>query len=132
MKSHGNIWAKETYGTDRPPNGVTKDDTAAWKQYLMDKYVHMKYAPKKATTTTINGNHKSLVTPLSPHKSSPGKSQRSSSSKFTNQAMPDTDLIHFDSTPTVSPITARQTKLSSPTGVAGPRQSTDFFADFGL
>ncbi|KAL3912736.1 MAG: hypothetical protein SGILL_006766 [Bacillariaceae sp.] len=104
------------------------DDAAGWKQYLTDKYVQKKYAPKTKTM---------FPTPATP--TSPAK-KRASSRKFANLPMPDIDLIHFDNdnistkmhtTPMNSPSTpARRTVKASPLG--SPNTSKDFFADFGL
>jgi hypothetical protein len=120
MRSHGNTRAKELYGGATPPNGFTPDDAAKWRQYLTDKYVHQKYAPSIRTTTLSLPK----TSPLTPTKLTPRVSKNT---KFTNEPMPDIDLIRFDS-PGSSPTVA--TKGKAP--IVSPNQSRDFFADFGL
>lgn len=129
MKAHGNIRAQEVYGSNKPPNGISKEDPIAWKQFLTDKYVHRKYAP---TTTkafpTVTTPPQTLTKNFS--------SRISKNAKFTNMPMPSIDLIHFgedhDTTSVnTSPSTpARSTKAAAP--LVSPNQSDNFFADFGL
>jgi len=121
MRSHGNILAQGIYGSATPPSGVTKDDVTAWKQYLTDKYVHKKYAPLQ---NSIPSSTTPTTPPTTPTKFSP---RYSKNKKFTNQPMPDIDLIHFDS-PKKSPVESSKTQTPN----VSPTQSNDFFGNFGL
>jgi len=112
MRSHGNMRAKEIYGGGSPPAGVSRDDPTGWKQYLTDKYVHRKYAPR-------NSGESSISTPPVTPTASPQVSR-----KFTNQPMTDIDLIHFGRTS--PPATGSNTKPVS------PMPKKDFFSEFGL
>jgi hypothetical protein len=117
MRAHGNLRAREVYGSVGPPNGVTKEDVTQWKQYLTDKYVHKKFAPSDGSSTA--------VPPIStPPASSMRKFSPRSPSKFTNQPMPNIDLIHFDSPSSDhEPVDVI---------VSEPKASEDFFGKFGL
>ena len=131
MKEHGNIRAQEIYGKNTPPNGISKDDAFAWKQFLTDKYVHRKYAPTTQSTTLP------MVTTTPPATPTTKLSSRISktNTKFTNLPMPDIDLIHFgDNTPMNSPTTpaGRSTVKTATPKMVSPNQSDDFFANFGL
>jgi hypothetical protein len=124
MRSHGNAKAKEMYGNSTPPNGISPDDPIQWRQYLTDKYVHKKYAPLpgiREMTTSFN----SKTPPPTPTKFASPRTLKNT--KFTNLAMPNIDLTHFDS-PKSSPAAFRKDKAP----LVSPTQSKDFFADFGL
>lgn len=40
----GNAKARELYGTAQPPLGISPEDAIVWRQFLVDKYVHRKFA----------------------------------------------------------------------------------------
>jgi hypothetical protein len=126
MKAHGNIRAQEIYGSSTPPNGIRNDDAIAWKQYLIDKYVHRKYAPTKSKTSLP-----AITTPPpTPAKFSPRIAKKA---KFTNLPIPDIELMHFeDTTPMNSPSTPAHGGTTKATPTVSPNQSNDFFANFGL
>lgn len=142
MKLIGNKRAYELYG-DTIPAGLTNTDTHRWKQYLIDKYVHKKYAGTQS-------KQKHLAKELAACPSSPpilkeerlndinhGTFEGSNSDFFTSFGEP-------SSPDRENHLYPKQSKTKQPTAMAitgephetrsgAPKaKSGDFFADFGL
>jgi hypothetical protein len=151
MTAIGNARAKELYG-DTLPSGLTNDDQIRWKEYLMDKYVHKKFAP--ASSSSSSASTGSMVPPAKPttgslfqHRASPKIAE---ATKHTNKKfLPDMDLIRFDddlvhnspSSPQHSsfPINNmnnnshyKSQTIGQPSSSSPPGKGKDFFAEFGL
>ena len=132
MKSMGNTRASQVYGKSVPLNGVSKDgDAQAWKQFLMDKYVHRKYAEQQQETPSSPS-----MFHASPGLSSPGLSgskRMMSKHQLPKNSMPDIDITHFEKN--VEPPQAASPALVTPVQkktLSTPATGDAFFGQFGL
>jgi hypothetical protein len=118
MRAMGNARAKYIYGDGRPP-GLTNTDTRRWKEYLTDKYVHKKFAPRQSGSPTPMAGFASPA--VSPRPSVVGSPRR----------IPYIDWMSLESH--TSPTDAKKT-VSPPTAanIVHPGTGDDFFALFGV
>jgi hypothetical protein len=147
MRSIGNVNARALYGAAQPPTGITNADAVAWKEFLMDKYVHRTFAapevrqPPPANSkqeqhdffmnesgNDIDHNDKKKGHDGDYFFSFPGPPAATTSKEI--------DLISFDDQ-NVSPSSASKPSppvwsSKQPISSKNPADSNDFFTQFGL
>jgi hypothetical protein len=133
MRSIGNARAAELYG-EGPPAGFTNTDSMRWKEYLIDKYVHCKYAPRSASTR-LEQRQEAPSSPLQFSSSQGFSPSRKAKKQLPKRTMPDIDLIHFDHS-TIAGASHNSPK-QPPSSMQGNKAGmsatgNDFFGQFGL
>jgi hypothetical protein len=147
MRSIGNANARSLYGAAHPATGITNADAFAWKEFLMDKYVHRKFARSEDQhSTTLQNQKKSLPQPGHDINENP-RNKRQDDNLFFSFPEPsapaapnkrkEIDLISFDDQHLFSPDKLGKPSppvWSSKQPIPGRNleDSNDFFAQFGL
>ena len=143
--------AQELYGS-YIPSGITKKDGQKWENYLVDKYVHKKYAPKHPHTTATSAKHP--TSPSSPRTIMDGKKKHtylqhdrhhhhhSPGSPIRLPKEASIDLISFDdfdNSSNAHVVPSLPKPQASPPALNGhdstssaPATGPEFFAQFGL